>query len=164
MNRKDLFKDSAPGESGPPAEGPAQAGAWWTLHTDGAARGNPGPAGAGAVLRDENGSLLAEVSRFLGRGTNNEAEYQGLIFGLEEALGLGARRLKMRLDSELVVKQVLGLYRVRNKRLRPLYQRVMTLLQDLEAYDILHIRREKNTEADALASRAAVSGAKRGRK
>ncbi|MDY6852649.1 MAG: ribonuclease HI family protein [Thermodesulfobacteriota bacterium] len=164
MNQKDLFKDNAPGEPGPPGQGPAQEGVWWTLYTDGAARGNPGPAGAGAVLRDENGDLLAEVSRFLGRGTNNEAEYQGLIFGLEEALGLGARRLKMRLDSELVVKQVSGLYRVKNKRLRPLYQRVMALLQDLETYDILHIRREKNTEADALASRAAVSGAQRGRK
>ncbi len=94
----------------------------------------------------------------MGKATNNEAEYRALILGLTEARSMGATRLKVLLDSELVVKQVQGLYRVKNRRLRPLYDRVMELLQDMEAYDILHIRRELNTEADSLASRAAREG------
>ncbi|MBU2547468.1 MAG: ribonuclease HI family protein [Proteobacteria bacterium] len=141
---------------------PDDSNEWWTLHTDGAARGNPGPAGAGAVLRDPAGATLAEVSRPLGKATNNEAEYQALILGLEEASRLGARRLRLRLDSELVVRQVTGVYRVKNDRLQPLFQRVRALLRNLEAYDILHIRRELNSEADALASRAASRNTRRG--
>jgi len=128
---------------------------WWTLNTDGASRGNPGPAGAGAVLRDPEGVILGELSRSLGTATNNEAEYQALILGLEEARAMGATRLRILLDSELVVKQVQGLYRVRNTRLRPFYDRVMGLLQEIEAYDILHVRRDLNSEADSLASQAA---------
>lgn len=131
---------------------------WWILNTDGASLGNPGPAGAGIVLRDSGGAILGELSRSLGKATNNEAEYRALILGLTEARSMGATRLKVLLDSELVVKQVQGLYRVKNSRLRPLYDRVMGLLQDMEAYDILHIRRELNTEADSLASRAAREG------
>lgn len=131
---------------------------WWILNTDGASLGNPGPAGAGIVLRDSGGAILGELSRSLGKATNNEAEYRALILGLTEARSMGATRLKVLLDSELVVKQVQGLYRVKNSRLRPLYDRVMELLQDMEAYDILHIRRELNTEADSLASRAAREG------
>ena len=129
---------------------------WWVLNTDGAARGNPGPAGAGAVLRDGDGAIVAEESRSLGTATNNEAEYQGLILGLEKALEMGAQNLRIRMDSELIVRQVLGVYRVKNQRLRPMYERVSALLHELEAYDILHVRREKNAEADALASRAAL--------
>jgi len=131
---------------------------WWILNTDGASLGNPGPAGAGIVLRDSGGAILGELSRPLGKATNNEAEYRALILGLTEARSMGATRLKVLLDSELVVKQIQGLYRVKNRRLRPLYDRVMELLQDMEAYDILHIRRELNTEADSLASRAAREG------
>lgn len=131
---------------------------WWILNTDGASLGNPGPAGAGIVLRDSGGAILGELSRSLGKATNNEAEYRALILGLTEARSMGATRLKVLLDSELVVKQVQGLYRVKNSRLRPLYDRVMGLLQDMEAYDILHIRRELNTEADSLAARAAREG------
>lgn len=131
---------------------------WWVLNTDGASLGNPGPAGAGIVLRDAGGAILGELSRSLGKATNNEAEYRALILGLTEARSMGATRLKVLLDSELVVKQVQGLYRVKNRRLRPLYDRVMELLQDMEAYDILHVRRELNTEADSLASRAAREG------
>jgi len=137
---------------------------WWTLHTDGASQGNPGSAGAGVVLEDPAGLVLAELSRSLGRATNNEAEYQALILGLEEAHHQGATRLKVMLDSELVVRQVQGLYRVKNQRLRPLYAQVMALLQDLEAYDILHIRREFNAHADKLASRAASHGPEPGEK
>ena len=128
---------------------------WWILNTDGASRGNPGPAGAGAVLRGPEGAVLGELSRPLGMATNNEAEYQALILGLEEARNMGAARLRILLDSELVVKQVQGLYRVKNTRLRKLYDRVMGLLQEMEAYDILHVRRDLNSEADSLASRAA---------
>jgi len=141
-----------------------EAAAWWTLYTDGASRGNPGPAGAGAVLCDEAGTVLAEISRPLGRRTNNEAEYQGLIFGLEEALRLGARRLIIYMDSELVVRQILGVYKVRNAKLRPLYERARALLQELEVYDILHVWRSLNIRADALASQAAVAAAGTGRK
>ena len=132
---------------------------WWTLHADGASKGNPGPAGAGAILYDQTGTVLAEISRSLGRKTNNEAEYQGLITGLEEAVKLGGRRLKIRMDSELVVRQILGVYKVRNERLKPLYQQALGLLRELEAYDILHVRRELNAEADRLASRAAAQKA-----
>ena len=128
---------------------------WWTLHSDGAARGNPGPAGAGAVLRDPEGLVLAELSQPLGVGTNNEAEYQGLLLGLNEALRLGADKVHLFLDSELVVRQILGVYRVKNQRLKPLYDQAMALLQRLEAYDIVHVRRELNSEADRLASQAA---------
>jgi len=141
-----------------------EAATWWTLHTDGASWGNPGPAGAGAVLYDEAGTVLTEIRRPLGRRTNNEAEYQGLILGLEEALRLGARRLKINMDSELVVRQVAGAYKVRNARLRPLYERVMALLPELEVYDILHVWRSLNARADALATQAAAEAAGSGPK
>jgi ribonuclease HI len=131
---------------------------WWILNSDGAAKGNPGPAGAGAFLRDGQGRTMAEIGRFLGQATNNEAEYQGLIIGLEEALRLGCQRLHIRMDSELIVRQILGAYRVKNERLKLLFDRVTALLQRLEAYDIVHVRRELNAEADALASRAAMRG------
>jgi ribonuclease HI len=127
----------------------------WTLHTDGAARGNPGPAGAGAVLRRPDGTPVAEVSRNLGTATNNEAEYMGLLEGLEAALAHGALNLSIRMDSELIVRQLAGQYKVRNERLRPLYDRALAMLHRLEAYDIVHVRRELNAEADALAARAA---------
>ena len=130
---------------------------WWTLAADGASRGNPGWAGAGAVLWDGEGRVKAELSRPLGLATNNQAEYQALLLGLEEALRLGVQRLRVQMDSELVVRQLSGRYRVRNKRLAPLYLRAVSALQDLEAYDIVHVRREYNAEADALASRAAKS-------
>jgi len=130
-------------------------GSWWTLHADGASLGNPGPAGAGAVLHDQDGLVLAEVSQPLGRITNNQAEYRALILGLEQARLLGAPRLKIVMDSELVVRQVRGEYRVKNKGLKPLYDKAIGLLQDFRAYDILHVRRDLNAEADALASRAA---------
>jgi ribonuclease HI len=100
---------------------------------------------------------MAELSRPLGRTTNNQAEYQALLLGLEEALRLGVTKLRVRMDSELVVRQLSGRYRVRNKGLEPLYRRAVNALQDLEAYDIVHVRRECNAAADALASRAAKS-------
>jgi len=132
-----------------------------TLNADGASRGNPGPSGAGAVLKDPEGLVVAEISQPLGQATNNQAEYQALILGLEQALALQVRRLRINMDSELVVRQVEGRYRVRNPGLKPLFDRTMGLLQEFEAYDILHVRREFNAEADALASRAARRAAGR---
>jgi len=129
---------------------------FWLLHADGASLGNPGPGGAGAVLYDETGQVRAEVSLYLGsRVTNNEAEYQGLLEGLKKALELGAQRLQIRMDSELVVRQILGIYKVKNARLAVFYQDVVKLLAKFEKFEIAHVRREYNSEADALASKAA---------
>ena len=128
---------------------------YWLLHADGASLGNPGPGGAGAVLYDPGGQVTAEVSIHLGKVTNNEAEYQGLLLGLEKALELGVRWLHIRMDSELVVRQVLGIYKVKNARLAVFFEKVMSALGRLEQFDIAHVRRDLNREADALASRAA---------
>lgn len=129
---------------------------FWLLHADGASLGNPGAGGAGAIIYDETGQMAAEVSQYLGaRVTNNEAEYQGLLQGLQKALTLGARKIHIRLDSELVVRQVLGIYKVKNARLAVIFQDVKAELARFEEYDIQHVRREYNREADALASAAA---------
>ncbi len=134
---------------------------FWLLHADGASQGNPGPGGAGAVLYDQTGQLAAEISLYLGsRVTNNEAEYQGLLEGLKKALALGVSRLRIRMDSELVVRQVLGVYKVKNARLAVFFKEVMDLLARLDQYDIAHVRREHNRAADALASAAAATRGK----
>lgn len=128
----------------------------WLLHADGASVGNPGPGGAGAVVYKPDGQVAAEVSKYLGpKVTNNEAEYQGLLEGLKEALRLGAKKISIRMDSELAVRQVLGIYKVKNERLAVFFKEVMELLKKFESFDIAHVRREFNQEADALASRAA---------
>ncbi len=124
------------------------------INADGASRHNPGPAAIGATIKDERGSLLASISRHIGRATNNQAEYQALIAALEKAIDLGARRIDIRLDSELVVKQVKGRYRVKNAALRPLYLKVGELLSQLEGFTISSIPREQNAEADRLANKA----------
>jgi ribonuclease HI len=124
------------------------------LRTDGGARGNPGPAGAGFVLEDATGSVVRSGGRFLGTRTNNVAEYEALVWGLETALDEGVRGLCIRADSELVVKQVCGLYRVKNEGLRPLHARAMSLLTSFASYEIRHVRREENAAADALANMA----------
>ncbi|MBK4732263.1 ribonuclease HI family protein [Oxynema sp. CENA135] len=126
-----------------------------TIYSDGASRKNPGPAGAGAVLVDEEGNVLEELAKYLGIATNNQAEYQGAILGLEKALEIGVKRVRLRADSQLMIKQIRGEYRVKNPALKPLYDRVMTLLSRFEGYDPPeHIRREQNREADAQANRA----------
>ncbi len=124
------------------------------INADGASRHNPGPAAIGATIKDEQGRLLASISRRIGRATNNQAEYQALIAALEKAIGLGARRVDIRLDSELVVKQMKGRYRVKNAALRPLYLRVGELLSKLEGFSISSVPREQNAEADRLANAA----------
>jgi ribonuclease HI len=121
---------------------------------DGGARGNPGPAGYGVLLRDENGCTRLQVWGFLGRATNNVAEYRGLIEALAAALELGASRLEVRTDSELIQRQVTGVYKVRQPHLRELLLEVRALAGRLEGFRILHVPREENRLADALANRA----------
>jgi ribonuclease HI len=124
------------------------------INTDGAARGNPGPAAIGATIKDEQGNLVAHVSRRIGVTTNNQAEYRALIAALEKAAELGASHVNMKLDSELVVRQINGRYRVKNKALLPLYQKAMQLIASLDGFKIAYVPRAQNAEADALANRA----------
>jgi ribonuclease HI len=125
-----------------------------TIFTDGAARGNPGPAAIGAVIKDEKGKVVATISRCLGTTTNNQAEYRAVIAALEKAAGLGARQVALYSDSELVVKQINGYYKIKQAALRPLYQEVVKLAGMLESFKIAYIPRERNKAADSLANKA----------
>ncbi|MEQ9454544.1 MAG: ribonuclease HI family protein [Phycisphaeraceae bacterium] len=129
-----------------------------TLQTDGGSRGNPGPAGAGVVLVDDDGTALAEAGYFLGRCTNNVAEYRGLIRGLELARSVGVTELLIRLDSELIVKQLLGEYRVKSADLKPLFAEAKGVLGGFSGWRIEHVRREGNRRADELANLAMDAG------
>ncbi len=124
------------------------------IYSDGAARGNPGPAGAGGQIKDSSGNVLAEVSEYLGETTNNIAEYKALILALERALGYNPTRLEIRADSELLVRQLLGEYKVKNEGLKPLYDRIKQLLSGVKSVDIKHIYRSDNKHADELANQA----------
>ena len=124
------------------------------INVDGASRGNPGPAAIGAIIRDEAGNILGHISRALGVTTNNQAEYQAIIAGLEKAVAAGARQVTVKSDSKLVVEQINGRYKIKNTGLRPLYQRVVQLAGSIESFSITYIPREENAEADALANRA----------
>jgi ribonuclease HI len=121
-----------------------------TMFADGGSRGNPGPAASGAVLFDEGGAVLREVGTFLGVATNNVAEWTGLVTGLEAALELGIDDLAVRLDSELVVKQISGQYRVKHEGLIPLHAKAKILLRKFARVDVQHVRRKENAAADAL--------------
>ena len=125
----------------------------WLVMVDGAARGNPGHAGCGAVILDGNGKLVKELSRYLGHATNNVAEYQGLLMGLETLLELGKKRIRVESDSQLLVRQLNGEYRVRDEKLKPLFQKALILLRQFDAYRILHVPREMNRLADRLANK-----------
>jgi len=126
-----------------------------TIHVDGASIGNPGPAGAGVIIFDSRNKKIAEVCEPLGMATNNVAEYSALIIGLRKAHELGIRRVYVRADSELMVKQVSGQYRVKDEKLQALYREVMDLIDSFEYFDILHVDRSKNRDADRLSKRAA---------
>ena len=126
----------------------------WLLTVDGAARGNPGEAGCGAVIYDENGTVVKELSRYLGRATNNVAEYEGLLMGLEALLQLGQKNIVVQSDSELMVRQLNGEYRVKDAKLKTLFDRAQHLLRQFPSYRILHVRREMNKLADRLANLA----------
>jgi len=123
------------------------------LQTDGASRGNPGPAASAAVLRDDEGTVLAEVAQELGSTTNNVAEYFGLVIGLEEALKLRADEVVVECDSQLLVRQCLGEYKVRDARLRRLHQWVRRLEDGFRRVTYRHVPRQENRQADTLARR-----------
>jgi ribonuclease HI len=124
-----------------------------TLRTDGGSRGNPGPAGAGFVI-ERDGEVVCEGGRFIGTETNNVAEYQALIWGLENAVALGLTELTVYADSELLVKQLNGQYRVKNQGLKPLFIRATELTRAFASIKIAHVRRESNAEADRMANLA----------
>ena len=127
----------------------------WSLRTDGGSRGNPGPAGCGFVLERPEGEIACRGGRFLGVKTNNEAEYEALLWGLQSALAFPeCRRLTVFADSELLVKQMNLVYRVKHPNLKPLYQKAKQLAHRLEVVKYVHVYREQNKAADALANEA----------
>jgi ribonuclease HI len=128
------------------------------IYTDGAARGNPGPAGAGAILRDAaDRTILAEIAEPLGHATNNVAEWSAVRLALEEALRLGATHVDLRMDSELVARQISGIYRVKHPDLKPIHAAVMEMLRRLDGYTVGHVPRALNKDADRL-SNVAIDG------
>jgi probable phosphoglycerate mutase len=142
----------------PEPEPASQNETWVTAHCDGGARGNPGPAGYGAVLTDAAGNILAELSVFLGHRTNNFAEYSGLLGVLQYALDHGHKHLRVVSDSELMVKQIQGIYKVKSPDLLPLWQQARKLIAQLEGFQISHALRHKNKAADQLANQAMDRG------
>jgi len=124
------------------------------IFTDGVAEPNPGPAAIGVTIKDEQGKLIASISQPIGRATNNQAEYRAIIAALKKAIELGVEQVDIRSDSELVVKQINGRYRVKNATLKPLYQQVKQLQSRLKGFSITHIPRQQNKEADSLAGKA----------
>ena len=123
------------------------------IYTDGGSRGNPGPAASGAVIKNPEGELLAEVSKYLGKTTNNQAEYTAILIGLEKAQALGATVVSLFMDSELAAKQLKGEYRVKDSEIAKRFLEVKNQLQAFERVTFTHIRREKNKEADALVNK-----------
>lgn len=143
---------------------PPPATGWWILSVDGGARGNPGPAGAGAVLTDPAGRVRAELAIPLGRTTNNVAEYEGLLAGLAKAAEFKAQYVDVRSDSELLIRQMTGQYKVRADHLKLLHEKAALAAAGFSGVNFTHIPREQNAAADALANRAmdeARSGAAR---
>jgi ribonuclease HI len=135
----------------------AAAGSWpaeVTAHLDGGARGNPGEAGAGVFFQDRSGAPLERIARYLGRATNNTAEYQALLIALARAREAGVRHLRVYSDSELLVNQVNGRYRTKVPHLQQYLQEAIRLMREIGRVDVAHVRREMNAEADALANEA----------
>jgi secondary thiamine-phosphate synthase enzyme len=128
------------------------------IAVDGASKGNPGPAGIGIVIRDESGNILRSIGEYIGKTTNNFAEYTALIRALTEALDMGISHASVQTDSELMANQINGLYRVKNDGIVPLYDTVKGLMRKFDSVSVRHVLREKNSDADKLASKAAVSG------
>src|SRR6267143_3313637 len=152
---KSLFSSEGASRENPPEH-------YLVAHSDGGARGNPGPAGYGVVIQDESGRKVATLSEYLGHQTNNFAEYQGLIAALEYALKHGPKALKVISDSELLVRQIKGIYKVKNATLQDLHARAKELIAQLEWFSIGHALREHNREADRLANEAMDKGMGRG--
>ncbi len=124
------------------------------IYTDGGSRGNPGIAGIGVVAYDENEDTIFEISQYLGRQTNNVAEYKAFVRALEVAYENGFSDVEVYMDSQLVVKQILGEYKVKNERMIPFYQMASSLIELFDNFKITHVRREKNKRADKLANKA----------
>jgi ribonuclease HI len=141
------LSDSTPAEKSPDSESGSAI-----LWTDGAARGNPGPAGIGVMLKTRAGVVMVAEGRSIGHATNNVAEYRALLLGLEKALEQGVRRVEVRADSELLIKQLKNEYRVKHPGLRPLFEQAQALLKRFEKVRLHHVRRELNAEADRLAN------------
>ena len=131
---------------------------WVTANVDGGARGNPGPAGYGVYIRAADGTPLAQLSEYLGVRTNNFAEYSALLAALEHAMSNGYRALKVISDSELLVRQMTGQYRVNSPDLKPLYEKARSLVRRLDKFAIEHVLRAKNQHADRLANDAMDRG------
>jgi len=143
---KDLFGDA-------PAE-PKPAAAAHRANIDGGSRGNPGPAAYGVVIRDGRGEIVAKLKKYIGRMTNNVAEYYGLIAAMDYAQSHGIRALRIESDSELLVKQMRGQYKVKSEDLRPLFERAQKMSKAFDSFRTEHVYREQNREADALANEA----------
>jgi ribonuclease HI len=148
---KSLFSSESSARENPPEH-------YLVAHSDGGARGNPGPAGYGVVIQDEAGRKVAHLSEYLGHQTNNFAEYQGLIAALEYALQHGPKALKLISDSELLVRQIKGIYKVKNAALQDLHGRAKELIAQLDWFSIGHALREQNRDADRLANEAMDKG------
>jgi len=142
----------------PESDAPPSPSPWFTAHCDGGSRGNPGPAGYGAVIEDSQGHIVARLSEFLGIHTNNYAEYKGLLAVLGWAGQHSARRLRVVSDSELMVKQMKGQYKVASPVLRPLWEEAKSLARALDNFEISHTLRGGNKEADRLANEAMDRG------
>ena len=142
-------------EGNPPEEvEPAPSYLRLRLYSDGAARGNPGPAGAGAVLVEPSGQVVDKLGKFLGHQTNNYAEYMGLLLGLRRASELKVREVEVFADSELMIRQLGGRYQVKSPSLRPLYEEALKLLNEFERVKLVHVPREMNRAADEMSTRA----------
>lgn len=128
------------------------------IHTDGGARGNPGPAAFGYVICSSNGEKIEGRGEFIGETTNNVAEYKGMIAAAKRTVELGADAAEFRVDSELLERQVRGKYRVKAAHLKPLFAELMAVLQQIPEWRVCHVRREHNSEADELANRAMDTG------
>ncbi|OGC46515.1 hypothetical protein A2V49_00500 [candidate division WWE3 bacterium RBG_19FT_COMBO_34_6] len=126
----------------------------YSLYTDGGARGNPGPGAIGVVIYDENKNKIYELSKYIGMSTNNEAEYTSLIEGIGSALDKGIKNLNVFMDSELIIKQVNGSYKVKNERLKVFYNKLVLLRKKFDFINFVHIKREENKQADLLVNEA----------
>jgi len=147
-----LFADASPESN--IANAPTAATAAYRANIDGGSRGNPGPASYGVVIRDPRGQVVAKLKKYIGRSTNNVAEYYGLIAALDYAQQHSIRALRIESDSELLVRQMRGQYKVKSPELRPLYERARKMVQTFDTFKIDHVYREQNAEADALANEA----------
>jgi ribonuclease HI len=136
------------------AEPERKAIAAYQANVDGGSRGNPGPAAYGVVVRDPRGEIVARLKKYIGKNTNNVAEYFGLIAALDYAQNHGIRALRIESDSELMVKQMRGQYKVKSEELKPLFERAKKMSQTFESFRINHVYREQNKEADALVNQA----------